>query len=116
MGGLGTRKPSLSTFFPAPFGLLAPADAAKKTLRSGPPLTLRPRFPLRSRRGSGVPAQPMHGPPSQGDRPPANNLEDSIMASIGVVTRLPDGSYKGQLKTLTIRADIEIVANQSKAA
>jgi uncharacterized protein (DUF736 family) len=38
------------------------------------------------------------------------------MASIGVVTRLPDGTYKGQLKTLSIRADIEIVANQSKAA
>ena len=38
------------------------------------------------------------------------------MASIGVVTRLPDGSFKGQLKTLSIRADIEIVPNQSKAA
>jgi uncharacterized protein (DUF736 family) len=38
------------------------------------------------------------------------------MASIGVVTRLPDGTYKGQLRTLTIRADIEIVHNQSKSA
>ncbi|MDB6083468.1 MAG: hypothetical protein JWN43_1349 [Gammaproteobacteria bacterium] len=38
------------------------------------------------------------------------------MASIGLVTRLPDGSFKGQLKTLSIRADIEIVPNPSKAA
>jgi len=37
------------------------------------------------------------------------------MASIGVVTRLPDGTYKGQLRTLTIRADIEIVHNQTKS-
>ena len=36
------------------------------------------------------------------------------MASIGHVTRLRDGSYKGQLKTLSIRADIEIVPNRSK--
>jgi uncharacterized protein (DUF736 family) len=37
------------------------------------------------------------------------------MASIGVVTRQKDGSFKGQLKTLSIRADIEIVPNRSKA-
>ena len=37
------------------------------------------------------------------------------MASIGVVTRQPDGSFKGQLKTLSIRADIEIVPNRSKS-
>jgi uncharacterized protein (DUF736 family) len=36
------------------------------------------------------------------------------MASIGHVTRLKDGSYKGQLKTLSIRADIEIVPNRGK--
>ncbi|QNA82952.1 DUF736 domain-containing protein [Sphingomonas sp. So64.6b] len=38
------------------------------------------------------------------------------MAAIGYVTRNDDGSFKGQLKTLSIRADIEIVANRSKAA
>jgi uncharacterized protein (DUF736 family) len=38
------------------------------------------------------------------------------MASIGVVTCLPDGTYKGQLKTFTICADIEIVSNLSKSA
>ena len=31
------------------------------------------------------------------------------MPSIGHVTRQQDGSFKGQLKTLSIRADIEIV-------
>ena len=38
------------------------------------------------------------------------------MAAIGYVTRQGDGSFKGQLKTLSIRADIEIVANRSKAS
>lgn len=36
------------------------------------------------------------------------------MAAIGYVTRGSDGSFKGSLKTLSIRADIEIVANDSK--
>jgi uncharacterized protein (DUF736 family) len=36
------------------------------------------------------------------------------MPSIGVVTRLESGSYKGQLRTLSIRADIEIVPNRKK--
>jgi len=38
------------------------------------------------------------------------------MAAIGYVTRQGDGSFKGQLKTLSIRADIEIVTNRSKAS
>jgi uncharacterized protein (DUF736 family) len=37
------------------------------------------------------------------------------MAAIGYVTKGKDGSFKGQLKTLSIRADIEIVANDNKA-
>jgi uncharacterized protein (DUF736 family) len=36
------------------------------------------------------------------------------MAAIGYVTRGNDGSFRGQLKTLSIRADIAIVANNSK--
>ena len=36
------------------------------------------------------------------------------MAAIGYVTRGSDGSFKGQLKTLSIRAEIEIVANSGK--
>ena len=38
------------------------------------------------------------------------------MPAIGSVTRQEDGSFKGQLKTLSIRADIEIVPNHRKNA
>jgi uncharacterized protein (DUF736 family) len=37
------------------------------------------------------------------------------MATIGTVTRTSSGSFKGQLRTLSIRTDIEIVANARKA-
>ena len=36
------------------------------------------------------------------------------MPAIGYVTRQEDGSFKGQLRTLSIRADIEIVPNRTK--
>jgi uncharacterized protein (DUF736 family) len=38
------------------------------------------------------------------------------MAAIGYVTRGSDGSFKGQLKTLSINAGIEIVANTAKTS
>lgn len=38
------------------------------------------------------------------------------MPAIGYVTKGEDGSFKGQLKTLTIRAEIDIVANRGKSA
>jgi uncharacterized protein (DUF736 family) len=38
------------------------------------------------------------------------------MSAIGYVTKLPNGSYKGQLKTISIRADIDIVPNRDKSA
>lgn len=38
------------------------------------------------------------------------------MPAIGYVTQSDDGSYKGQLKTLSITADISIVANRRKAS
>ena len=38
------------------------------------------------------------------------------MPAIGYVTKGKDGSFKGQLKTLSIRAEIEIVANASKTS
>ncbi|HBI19868.1 DUF736 family protein [Sandaracinobacter neustonicus] len=39
------------------------------------------------------------------------------MAAIGYVTHTPESdSYKGQLRTLSIRTDIEIVPNRSKSA
>lgn len=38
------------------------------------------------------------------------------MPAIGSVTRQQDGSFRGQLKTLSVRADIEIVLNHRKSA
>lgn len=37
------------------------------------------------------------------------------MPAIGYVTRQDDGSFKGQLRTLAIRADIDIVPNRGKS-
>lgn len=37
------------------------------------------------------------------------------MASIGYVQRLDNGGFKGVLKTLTVRADIEIIPNKGKS-
>jgi len=38
------------------------------------------------------------------------------MPAIGYVTKGDDGSFKGQLRTLSIRAEIDIVANRGKSA
>jgi uncharacterized protein (DUF736 family) len=37
------------------------------------------------------------------------------MATIGTVTRQPEGGFKGQLKTLSIRTDLSIVPNAGKS-
>lgn len=37
------------------------------------------------------------------------------MPAIGHVTKLATGAYKGQVKTLSIRAEIDIVPNQAKS-
>ena len=38
------------------------------------------------------------------------------MPAIGTVTKLEDGSFKGQLKTLSIKADITIEPNRAKTS
>ena len=38
------------------------------------------------------------------------------MPAIGYVSKQSNGSFKGQLKTLSIRADIDIVPNPAKSA
>ena len=38
------------------------------------------------------------------------------MAAIGYVTKQENGGFKGQLKTLSIRADIDILPNSSKVS
>ena len=37
------------------------------------------------------------------------------MATIGSVTKRPDGQYEGELKTLSVRADIQIVPVHDKS-
>jgi len=37
------------------------------------------------------------------------------MPAIGYVTKQANGSFKGQLKTLSIRAEVEIIPNRGKA-
>lgn len=37
------------------------------------------------------------------------------MPAIGTVTKFGDGSFKGQLKTLSIKADVVIEPNERKA-
>jgi uncharacterized protein (DUF736 family) len=38
------------------------------------------------------------------------------MPSIGTVTKLEDGSFKGQLKTLSVKADITVQPNDRKTS
>jgi uncharacterized protein (DUF736 family) len=38
------------------------------------------------------------------------------MTAIGYVTRNENGSYKGQLRTVSIRAEIDIIPNRDKTA
>lgn len=38
------------------------------------------------------------------------------MPAIGFVTRQEDGSFRGQIRTLSIRPDIEIIPNHGKSA
>ncbi len=38
------------------------------------------------------------------------------MTAIGYVTKNDNGSYKGQLKTVSIRAEIDIIPNRDKSA
>ena len=37
------------------------------------------------------------------------------MPAIGYVTRTSNGGFKGQIKTLTIRAEVDIVPNETKS-
>ena len=38
------------------------------------------------------------------------------MPAIGYVTRQEDGSFKGQIRTLSIRADVDIAPNRGKSS
>jgi uncharacterized protein (DUF736 family) len=46
---------------------------------------------------------------------PGASQGDSKMPAIGYVTKQPNGGFKGQLKTLSIRAEVDIVPNAAKS-
>jgi uncharacterized protein (DUF736 family) len=82
----------------------------KKAVSSGAPHALRPeagsqafRFPSRSRHHEGIGSS-------------RTTEEDKTMTAIGHVTKNDNGSYKGQLRTVSIRADIDIIPNRDKTA
>jgi uncharacterized protein (DUF736 family) len=41
-------------------------------------------------------------------------IKETIMPTIGHATKQPDGSYKGELRTLAIHAALEILPNRAK--
>src|SRR3546814_2742280 len=58
-----------------------------------------------------------HGPLIAGDRLRRTHERTYTMPAIGYVTRDPDTDvYKGQIRTLSIRTDVEIVPNRAKSA
>jgi uncharacterized protein (DUF736 family) len=52
---------------------------------------------------------------ARGSAPRERQKEDKTMTAIGYVTKNDNGSYKGQLKTVSIRADIDILPNRDKS-
>lgn len=103
MTGRSAAKPSPLHYFPRRF--TAPR-ASKMARRSGPSL-------IAAAFGSRSPS-PVHlvGVSTREWYRVTNG--ENTMPSIGYVTRNEDGSFKGQLKTLSIRAEIEIVANTGR--
>ena len=81
----------------------------KKGVRSGAPLRCAPSRVHRR-------CAPHDGLAIAGDRPLATNRRGQKMTAIGYVTKNDNGSYKGQLRTVSIRADIDIIPNRDKTA
>jgi uncharacterized protein (DUF736 family) len=113
MGSAPPVKTFPASFFPRRTKGPAPRGrfASKKAVGSGAPHALRPEDGVEG----GSP--PITVSPSRGDRPLAGTTEeDKTMTAIGYVTKNDNGSYKGQLKTVSIRADIDIIPNRDKSA
>jgi uncharacterized protein (DUF736 family) len=67
--------------------------------------------------GFGLRAAAIDGPASQGNGPRERQSEkETAMAAIGYVRKESDGRYKGHLKTVSIKAEVEIVPNLNKTA
>jgi len=81
----------------------------QKSLRFSSSAALRPD-------GFRAPASGHRGPASPKDGPEASREKEKIMTAIGYVTKQADGRYQGHLRTLSIRAEIDIVPNIQKTA
>src|SRR5690349_21301328 len=92
-------------FSPGPLAHSSRTLRSKKALRSGPPLALQP---FGFERASAA----HDGPPSQGIVPATKWRK--TMPAIGYVTKQDNGGFKGQLKTLKLKVDIDIVPNNGK--
>jgi uncharacterized protein (DUF736 family) len=113
MGSAPPAKTLAASFFPRrteKSGSSRPLRS-KKAVGSGAPHALRPEDGF-----EGV-SLPITVSPSRGDRLLAGTTEeDKTMTAIGYVTKNDNGSYKGQLKTVSIRAEIDIIPNRDKSA
>ena len=110
MGSAPPPKPSPAAFFPAGRTGSSRPLRFKKAFSSGAPHRSAPS-------GFGDVSLPITVLPSRGDRLLANNRrgQDHDCDRIAL-PRNDNGTYKGQLRTVSIRADIDIIPNRDKTA
>jgi uncharacterized protein (DUF736 family) len=58
----------------------------------------------------------MNGQASPEEQSSKRNQMENIMTAIGYVTKQADGHYKGTLRTVSIKADIDILPNTQKTS
>jgi uncharacterized protein (DUF736 family) len=58
----------------------------------------------------------MNGQASPEEQSSKRNQMENIMTAIGYVTKQADGRYKGTLRTVSIKADIDILPNTQKTS
>jgi uncharacterized protein (DUF736 family) len=58
----------------------------------------------------------MNGQASPEEQSSKRNQMENIMTAIGYVTKQTDGRYKGTLRTVSIKADIDILPNTQKTS
>jgi uncharacterized protein (DUF736 family) len=58
----------------------------------------------------------MNGQASPEEQSSKRNQMENIMTAIGYVTKQADGRYKGTLRTVSIKADIDILPNIQKTS
>jgi uncharacterized protein (DUF736 family) len=95
-------------FFPRSQSCSSRALTLQKTGVTGSSSSLRPK-------GSG-PFWQMNGQASPEEQSSKRNQMENIMTAIGYVTKQADGRYKGTLRTVSIKADIDILPNTQKTS